>query len=344
MQSLSSSARPRPAQPLPGTLAAGQAVRIFTGAPVPKGADAVIMQEQAQRDGTRVRFTAPAEKGQNIRARGRDFSDNDILLEAGRLLTPAALMLAAAGNNDYVRAFPKPVLGILATGDELVPPGADLADAAIVSSNTPGLRALFSGCCQEIEDFGIAPDIEDDLRATLKSMLQSGADVIVTTGGASVGDHDLVQPVLKSLGVEMDFWKIAIRPGKPLMFGTFGKTLVFGLPGNPVSAMVTALAVVLPALRLLAGCPEPRGIPIMLPLSASLPANGPRRHFLRAKVHTGEDGLLAASPLYETDSAHLSSLASANALIIQAENESAREAGALVPVLLLPWAAVSALG
>lgn len=324
-----------------GELVPGQAVRIFTGAPVPKGADAVIMQEQAERDGTHVRFADPAAQGQNIRATGRDFSQGQILLEAGSSLTPAALMLAAAGNNDYVNAFPKPVLGLLATGDELVPPGADLGRDAIVSSNTPGLRALFSPFCQEIEDFGIAPDTEDELRETLKSMLQSGADVIVTTGGASVGDHDLVQPVLKSLGVEMDFWKIAIRPGKPLMFGTFGKTLVFGLPGNPVSAMVTALTVVLPALRLLAGCPEPRQKPVMLPLAEPLPANGPRRHFLRASVGPDSAGQLLASAFMETDSAHLSSLAAANALIVQAENAPPIEAGTLVPVLMMPQASIN---
>jgi molybdopterin molybdotransferase len=184
-------------------------------------------------------------------------------------------------------------------------------------------------------DHGIASDTKQDLAKRLEEVFKTDADVVITTGGASVGDHDHVQDVLESLGVEIDFWKIAIRPGKPIMFGRKGKTLVFGLPGNPVSAMVTAIVAVLPALRALGGHPEPLGTCMRLPLSAPLPANGPRRHFIRAVVSAKGDGISAVRPSKETDSSHLSSLANANALIIHMENAGELPAGHIVDVILL---------
>lgn len=309
----------------------GQCARIFTGAPVPSGADAVIMQEKTTADGASIVFEAPVEVGNNIRTKGRDFALDQEVLAIGDQLTPAAIALAASAGAGDISTHRLPHIAVLATGDELVPPGVALGPGQITASNSIALSALFAPFANLVDDLGIASDDEADLSARLKAALESDADVIITTGGASVGDHDIVQPVLKSLGVEIDFWKIAMRPGKPLMFGKKGDTLVFGLPGNPVSAMVTAITVVLPALRALAGAPQ---LPAMrLPLAAPLAANGARRHFIRGIISVKGDGISAVRPLLETDSAHLSSLTKANALIIHREDAPAQPTGEIVDII-----------
>lgn len=313
----------------------GQCVRIFTGAPVPEGADSVIMQEQTEVEGATISFSKAVALGQSIRKFGNDFKRGDGLIDPGTEMTPAAIGLATAGNNSKAQVFRQPRLALLGTGDELVPAGARVSPHQIVSSNSVGLAALFAPFCETCTDHGIAKDAEKLLTKKLKKILESDADIIVTTGGASVGDHDIVQPALKSLGVKMDFWKIAMRPGKPLMFGRIGKKLVFGLPGNPVSALVTASVVVLPALRALNGMPNPLGQRLRLPLSAPLPANGERRHFVRAVVSAKADGISAVRPIKQNDSAHLSSLATANALIVHMENSSALPAAEIVEVIPL---------
>jgi len=318
-----------------GEIGPGQCIRIFTGAPLPPGADTVVMQEKTAPRGTKIMFVDGAQPGENVRKRGHDFMLGDEVLRAGEFLTPGAIALAAAANNAELGVYRKPRVAILATGDELVEPGLQLSDDQIIASNTFALSALLQPFAHAVFDLGIAADTEADLRTKLSLAFNSDTDVIITTGGASVGDHDLVQPVLKSLGVEIDFWKIAMRPGKPLMFGIKGRKLVFGLPGNPVSAMVTATTVVLPALRALAGSRAPLGPRLRLPLAVPLEANGPRRHFIRANISVKGDGISAVRPISETDSAHLSSFARANALIVHPEDSPALPVGHIVEIIPL---------
>ncbi len=313
-----------------GTLGPGEAVRIFTGAPVPEGADTVIMQEEAERVGDFVRFTAPARPGHSVRPKGNDFATGDLLLEAGQRLSPMQIAVAAAANCATLNVARRPRIGLVATGDELVLPGAPLGADQIVASNSFGLAAMLAPYAETVTDHGIIPDEAEVLRDRLATALADGPDILVTTGGASVGEHDLVQATLKELGVSLDFWRINMRPGKPLMFGSVGKTLVFGLPGNPVSAMVTAIVFVKPALRAWLGHAEPT--PWRLPLSNPTPANTARRHFMRAQLLQTPGGPQLA-PISQTDSGHTSSLAHADMLIVQPEQDPGQAAGALVDAL-----------
>lgn len=313
-----------------GIVGPGQAVRIFTGAPVPQGADTVIMQEEAVRDGDRVRFTAPARLGHSIRPRGNDFAAGNVLVSAGTRLAPMQIAVAAAANCAAVDVARRPRIALLATGDELVLPGTPLGPDQIVASNSFGLAPLLAPFASAVTDFGIVADDVSRLRATLTRAFDDAPDILITIGGASVGEHDLVQDVLKDLGVTLDFWRINMRPGKPLMFGTRGKTLVFGLPGNPVSAMVTAIVFILPALRHWLGQSQPA--PWRLPLLAPTPPNTARRHFMRAQlVHTANGPALM--PIAQTDSGHTSSLAQADMLIIQPEHDPGQPVGALVDAI-----------
>jgi len=310
-----------------GSVGNKQAVRIFTGAPVPPGADTVIMQEEAVCDGDRVRFTAPARPGHSVRPRGNDFATGQLLLPEGTRLTPMRIAVAAAANAGTLNVAKQPRIGLIATGDELVLPGSPLGPGQIVASNSYGLRAMLAPYTEDIADHAIVPDDGGVLRSRLQAALDAEPDVLITTGGASVGEHDLVQDALKSLGVALDFWRINMRPGKPLMFGTRGRTLIFGLPGNPVSAMVTALVFIKPALRAFLGCAEPDAW--TLPLAAPTPPNTARRHYMRARlVHTPTGPM--AEPISQTDSGHTSSLAAADLLIIQPEHDPGRPAGTLV--------------
>jgi molybdopterin molybdotransferase len=318
-----------------GMMDRGQCVRIFTGAPLPIGADAVIVQEEATVSGAMVSFAKQASPGQSIRRRGNDFIEGQELLPAGTLLRPAALNLAAAANRPQLPVTRRPLLALLATGDELVAPGEQLGPDQIVASNSVGLLPTLEPYAGAIVDLGIVGDDPKLLDAALLRAFDSGVEVVVTTGGASVGDRDYMHDVLIDLGVELDFWKIAMRPGKPLMFGTRGKTLIFGLPGNPVSAMVTATVILLPALRAICRYPNPLGTRYMVPLAASLPPNGSRRHFLRGMLSLDPLGFQQVTPIAETDSAHLSSFARADVLIVQPENDPGLPTGAPVEVILL---------
>ena len=317
-----------------GTLGPGMAIRILTGAPVPKGADAVVMQEDVRIEGDGIVLSSAPEPGQHIRKAGNDFAVGAPLLDKGARLTPAALSLAAAAGHDSLPVVRRPRIALVATGDELVRPGTAPGPDQIVASNGAGLAALFAPFAERIDDYGIVGDNESDLRACLSSVLRSEADVVFTTGGASVGDKDLVKPVLADLGFPPDLWRLAIRPGKPLMFAKGAGKLVFGLPGNPVSALTTAQLLAVPALRALAGDAEPGPAFLTLPLAAPLDANGPRRHFRRARLIDSSTGLRVAA-LDETDSAHLSSFASATALIVQPEHSPALPEGAPVRTLIL---------
>ncbi len=313
-----------------GTVGAGEAVRIFTGAPLPTGTDTVIMQEEAERNGDLVRFTSPARLGHSVRPRGYDFSNGQTILEAGTRLGALQLAVAAAANAGVVDVARRPSVALLATGDELVLPGSVLGPDQIVASNSVGLSAMLAPFAGAVTDFGIARDVRAELDATLDAIFASEPDVVVTTGGASVGEHDLVQAALLDHGVTLDFWRINMRPGKPLMFGARGKTLVFGLPGNPVSAMVTAELFIKPALRRWLGLADVE--PLRLPLLGPPPANTARRHFMRARIVV-RDGLTGLLPISETDSGHTSSLAAADALIVQPEFDPGQQAGTIVSAL-----------
>ncbi|MCR6672668.1 gephyrin-like molybdotransferase Glp [Devosia ginsengisoli] len=315
-----------------GTVGAGEAVRIFTGAPVPDGADTVIMQEEAVTDGDFVSFTVPARVGHSIRPLGNDFARGQVLIEAGMRLAPMQLAVAAAANAAVLTVARRPRIALLATGDELVLPGSALGPDEIVASNSFGLHPLLAPYAVEVTDHGIARDDREALRGKLDAVFAGEPDIVITTGGASVGDHDIVQDILLELGVALDFWRINMRPGKPLMFGTRGRTLIFGLPGNPVSAMVTAMVFIRPALRAWLGYTG--ATTWRLPLAGPTPPNSARRHFMRAQLVHGVDGP-ALLPIAQTDSGHTSSLAHADMLIVQPEHDPGQKAGTIVEALAI---------
>jgi len=322
-----------------GMMEHGQCVRIFTGAPMPIGADAVVMQEQTLSSGNRITFSIAAKPGQSVRRQGMDYTRGTELLAAGSVLSPAMLNLAASANHATLSVTRRPKLAVLATGDELVPPGTPPGPDQIVASNTYGLIPLLAPYCDKVIDLGIIPDDKARLEQALLGAFDYGADVIVTTGGASVGERDYVREVLIDLGVTLDFWKLRMRPGKPLMFGTSGSTLVFGLPGNPVSSLVTATVIVRPALRQLTGHPDPLWPRLGVPLAAPIGPGGDRRHFMRGNLQRNPLGFLEVMPVTETDSSHASSLAHADALIIQPEDSPGIAAGEIVEVIPMNWGA-----
>lgn len=317
-----------------GMMGPGQCVRIFTGAPMPIGADAVVIQEEATANGGEISFSTLAQPGQSVRSKGHDFREGGELLPPGTWLSTAALALAAAANRARVEVTRRPRVALLSTGDELRPVGSALGPDQIVASNGFAISAMISEDCAEVSDLGIARDDPEAIETALLSALDRGVDVLITTGGASVGERDHMREVLIDLGVSLDFWKIAMRPGKPLMFGTRGKTLVFGLPGNPVSSIVNTAVIVKPVLRAMTGHTSPEGRRLYLPLSTDLPPNGPRRHYRRGRLVTGQSGTEILH-IEETDSAHLSSLAAADALIVQPENDPGRPAGSIIEVIPL---------
>ncbi len=311
-------------------LGPGEAVRIFTGAPVPKGADTIVVQEEmALADGCLVLSGAgPDAPGRHVRRRGQDVAAGAPLARAGARIAPPLLGLLAAAGHAAIPVRRRPRVALLATGSELVPPGVVPAAGQIVSSNGVMLAALAQTAGAEVRDCGIVPDDPAATSAAIRAAA-SGADVLVTIGGASVGVHDLVRPALLAQGGRIDFWRIALRPGKPLLAGQLGEALVLGLPGNPVSAFVCALLFLLPLLRHLGGDPEPlprlrRGL-----AGADLAANGPRRTFLRARL--GEEaGLPVVTPAGVQDSAMLSVLAACDALLVRPEHAPAAARGSEV--------------
>jgi molybdopterin molybdotransferase len=308
-----------------GRLGPGQAVRIFTGAPVPAGATRVVIQEDIRREGDRITVT-DTDSGSNIRRRGQDFPAGAIL--PPRRLRPADLALLAAMNLPRVTVARRPVVALIATGDELVMPGEDPGPDQIIASNAFALQAMARAEGAEARLLPIAPDTPQALREALARA--ADADVIVTIGGASVGDHDLVGRVTQEMGLAPAFWKIAMRPGKPLMAGRLGEAILLGLPGNPVSAIVTGQLFLLPLLRALQGDPAPLPQPLTATLAADLPANGPRAHYMRARL-TGS----GIAPFDRQDSALLTILTEANALLIRPISAPAAQAGETVPYLPL---------
>lgn len=319
--------------PFPNTMDQGQAVRIFTGAPVPDGADAIVIQEDADRDGTRITVRDGKPETGHIRTKGYDFRAGDTLLAAGRRLGPREISLAAAMGHGEVSVRRRPTVAILSTGDELVPPGSRLGPGQITASNHLGVAALAEAAGAAPQQLGIARDTRADLDAHLARA--HGADIIVTCGGASVGDHDLVGPVLQERGMTLAFWKIAMRPGKPLMFGHLGQSRVLGLPGNPVSSLICARLFLMPLIRALLGQPVRNDKPVQARLSVALEANGPRQHYMRATFQPGSDGLGLVAPVRSQDSSLLAPLAEADCLLIRAPRAPAAPAGSLVSILPL---------
>ncbi|BCH32725.1 molybdopterin molybdenumtransferase MoeA [Mesorhizobium sp. L-8-10] len=318
-----------------GKVGAGEAVRIFTGAPVPEGADTILIQENARRlDDDTVEALEPAAAGRHIRRKGLDFTEGDVLLETGRVLDPAALSLAASANHPAIAVVKRPLVAIVATGDELLPPGSTPGPDQIIASNAYGVAAVAKSAGAEALDLGIAPDRKEAIAALVRQALDAGADVVVTLGGASVGEHDLVHDVLTGEGMTLDFWKIAMRPGKPLMFGRRGPTRFIGLPGNPVASLVCSHLFLKPLLARLGGLPHRSDVGEAV-LGAAMAANDTRQDYVRASVSTAEDGRPVATPFPVQDSSMLRTLAASNALIVREPHAPAAAKGDACRVLYL---------
>lgn len=314
---------------------AGEAVRIFTGGVVPEGADQIVIQENTERDGDSVIVqSAPGPKSY-IRPKGLDFADGETVLEAGGKLGPQDLALAAALNYPQVSVRKRPIVAILANGDELVEPGGNPGPGQIISSNSVGIAALIRALGATPLDLGIARDNLDDLRR--RAGQAKDADILVTLGGASVGDHDLVRPALESLGLSVDFWRIAMRPGKPLMFGDMGDMKVLGLPGNPVSAFVCAHVFLRPMIARLLGLRQEANRGGFAVLGTPLPENDQRQDYLRARLEFTGDTLPRAMPFAAQDSSLLKNLARADCLIIRSPLAPAANEGDQVAYLTLDF-------
>lgn len=316
--------------PYPGPVGPGQAVRISTGALLPDDAGAVIVQEDTARNGAALSLTGsgPGAAGKHVRAAGMDFCADAELLPAGTRIGPAQIALAIAAGHRHLPVRRRPRLAILDSGDELAADPESCLPHQVPASNGAMIAALAASLPVDVNRLGPVPD---DLAAIVTALGQAGsADVIVTTGGASVGDHDLIRPALESWGATLDFWKVAIKPGKPILVARKGRQLIVGLPGNPVSSMVTAYLFLLPLLRVLLGAGTPLPRSIALPVSAPLPATAGRREFVRAALDAG-----GIAPVHLQDSGALSSLAASDALIERPANAPPAQPGAIVPVYLL---------
>lgn len=312
------------------TVGAGQAVRIFTGAPVPAGAGHVVIQEDIDRDGDQITVKAGMDGGTNIRPLGQDFRAGDRL--SPRLLRPNDLCLLAAMNIPAVQVTRKPVVAIIATGDELVMPGETPRDDQIIASNAFTIAALVEAAGGEARMLPIAKDNADELALVLD--MTAGTDLVVTIGGASVGDHDLVARVAESMGLQRAFYKIAMRPGKPLMAGKLRGVPMLGLPGNPVSSIVCSHLFLLPMLRRMLGLTDVIPHPQKARLSVNIAANGPRAHYMRARLLPA-DGVPAIEPFDRQDSALIGILTEADALLIRPVSGDAVRAGEMVEYLPL---------
>lgn len=321
--------------PFPGVVRAGEAARIFTGGVLPPGADTIVIQENTVRDGDTVLVDAGAGKGKHIRTAGLDFTRGAVPLRAGRRLSDRDLALAAAMNHATVPVHRRPRIGVLATGDELVMPGTEPGPGEIVYSNGFATMALARREGGDILDLGIAPDRIEETTAAVRRARAAQVDILVTSGGASVGDHDLVQKALASEGLELSFWRVAMRPGRPMMHGRLGDTHVLGLPGNPVSAYVCAILFMVPLIRRLVGrqdvdVPQEAAI-----LGRDLPANDERADYLRATLTIDPNGQAVATPAPVQDSSVLVSLAQADCLVVREPHAPAAKAGARCTIVKL---------
>ena len=314
-----------------GVVGPGEAVRIFTGGPVPEGADAIAIQEDTEADGDRVTLRVAVDEGRYIRPAGLDFSKGDLGLPAGRRLTPRDIGLAAAMNLPWLTVRRRPRVALLATGNEIERPGDPLAPNHIVASNSLALSALITEAGGIAIDLGIARDDEESLRRMAAGA--AGADLLVTTGGVSVGEHDLVQKVLGEAGLDIDFWRIAMRPGKPLLFGRINQTPILGVPGNPVSALVCGMIFMRPAIDTMLGLAANPSPPETAVLGCDLDANDERQDYLRAYLAREPNGDLLATPFVKQDSSMMSTLSAAGCLIIRAVHAGPAKAGERVEII-----------
>ena len=321
-------------RPFAGQIGQGQAARIFTGGVMPTGSDTVVIQELTTRTGDSVTIQKPTAKNRNVRAQGIDFARDQVLLRKGRRLTDRDLMLAAAMNHSGLRVHRRPKVAVLGTGDELVPPGSTPGPGEIVYSNGFALSALAHDEGAEVHDLGIARDRVEDIVAAVRRARESSADILVTTGGASVGEHDLVQRALAAEGLNLSFWRVALRPGRPVMHGRLGGMQVLGLPGNPVSSFVCAFLFLVPLIRCLAGRQDVEQMPEPARLGSDLPVNDERADYLRATLTPGVEGLIA-TPLPDQDSSLMAALAKADCLLIRPPYAPAAPAGSDCVILKL---------
>jgi len=320
--------------PFIGQVAAGQAVRIFTGGVMPKGSDTVVIQELTSREGDVVTIQKSTPKGRNVRGQGIDFAQGDVLLRKGQRLSDRDVMLAAAMNHARLSVHRKPRVAVLGTGDELVPPGGSPKSDEIVYSNGFALASLARTEGAEVHDLGIANDRVEDITQAIKRAREWGTDILVTSGGASVGEHDLVQRALTAEGLNLSFWRVALRPGRPMMHGRLGAMQVLGVPGNPVSSYVCAFLFLVPLIRRLSGRMDVESRPEQARLGCDLPANDERADYLRATFALGPDGPVA-TPLPAQDSSLMAPLAKADCLVIRYPGAPAAPAGSDCIILKL---------
>lgn len=320
-------------RPYEGQVSSGQSVRIFTGAALPDGADTVIIQEDVTANGKEVVLTGdgPTQKGAHIRQKSSDFDIGDALLSTGARLNAGRMALAAMAGYGEIKVAALPKVAYFSTGDELVPPGTLTNDAQLPSSNNPMIRGLVAQSACIFEDMGIIPDDLDEIRDTFRDLTNAKSDIIVTSGGVSVGDYDLIQPALRAAGATIAFWKIAMKPGKPVLVAQLGESIVIGLPGNPSSAYVTAFLLLLPLIAHLNGAANPIPDIFEAKLANDIPATGPRAEFIRAEL-SGQE----IRAFDRQDSGIVSVLATANALIIRLPNAPPLRAGSQVSAYLLP--------
>lgn len=323
-------------RPFERKVGAGDAVRIFTGGVIPEGADAVIIQEDTSRDGEHITITEAAVSGRHIRPAGVDFREGDVMLSRGRRLTDRDLALAAGMNYPELPVRRRPKVAMLATGDELVMPGTDPGPGQIVYSNGYGLRALAQAEGADIIDLGIAADTIAATTDGIRRARAADADILITMGGASVGDHDLVKRSLDAEGIDMAFWRIAMRPGKPMLHGRLGGMRVIGLPGNPVSSYVCGFLFLVPLIRALSGLAAIHHARETALLGRDLAANDQREDYLRARLEQRADGALIAVPVNHQDSSLLGNLAAARALVIRPPLAPAAAEGSPCELLRLP--------
>jgi molybdopterin molybdotransferase len=323
-------------------LGPGETVRIFTGAPVPEGADTILLQEDATVDAGGVGAASPPPAGRHIRPRGLDFREGDAALWAGARLGPSELALAAAINHPLLPVARRPRVALIASGDELVPPGAEPGPSQIIACNGYAVAAIAESAGAEVIDLGIFRDDIAELETGFARAREERADILVTLGGASVGDHDLLRPALARQGMTLDFWRIAMRPGKPLIHGKLGETRILGLPGNPVAAIVCALVFLAPLIRALQGDPRAGADESEAAIAgAPLKPNKGRRDFMRARLGRDELGRLVATPEPLQDSSLLTELVRSQALLIREAGAPAVEAGGACRVLRLPGAFIA---
>jgi molybdopterin molybdotransferase len=323
-----------------GMLGPGEAARIFTGAPLPAGTDAIVIQEDTERRGDRVEIREAAPRGHYVRRAGLDFAEGEVLLTAGTRLSPRHIGLAAAMNRPWLFVHRRPRVGILSTGDEIVMPGDPIGPHQIVSSNALALCAFATACGGVPVLVGNAPDDPDALKRIAAAA--KGVDLFVTTGGVSVGEHDLVRDVLSEEGLEIDFWQIAMRPGKPLMVGNYRGVPMVGLPGNPVSTLVCSLLFLKPALDRLSGLPDRSAEepPVTARLAVALRRNDRRQDYLRARlVRAAADGVLEAVPFEVQDSSMMRPLAASDCLVVRPPHAPALPAGSEVEIIPFPGGA-----